>query len=476
MNLTKKIVTLTLSGTAACLIACGEDSSTEVVNHSANGSMDVLARNENLSEQICDDENIGQKLFVLDSNAAFVCDGESWGIYDASEGFSGKCSTKSVKNASKTETGVQITCDGAVVDTLWNGERGKDGADGDDCSARPVKDEDETMIGTELMCGGVVVDTIWNGVNGKDGVDGKDGADGKDGIDGTDGLNGKDGVDGKDGRDGVDGKDGADGKNGVDGKDGKDGVDGKDGANGKDGKDGANGKDGEDGENCTIISDINGVVKLGCANGVTTIYKAMCGMIPYDPAVSYCKNGFVLAKEGKFPSGFMQDERDDQIYDIVQIGNKVWMGGNLNVETEGSMCAGGSPTNPKGDCDTYGRLYTYAAASKACPTGWRLPTSNEVYAVYSTVENAISGSVSSALRSSGSWSAGAGDDAIGFSAEPSGYYRDGSYYGAESIFQAWTSTAASGKHYVIQLSPHMSAGLHLGDEDDTYQAVRCVKE
>lgn len=57
----------------------------------------------------------------------------------------------------------------------------------------------------------------------------------------------------------------------------------------------------------------------------------------------------------------------------VVIGDQVWMQTNLNVEVTDSWCYNDDPDQ----CRSYGRLYTWEAASKSCPTGWRLPTAGE---------------------------------------------------------------------------------------------------
>lgn len=54
----------------------------------------------------------------------------------------------------------------------------------------------------------------------------------------------------------------------------------------------------------------------------------------------------------------------------IKVGNQVWMLSNLTTEVPGSW-------NYNEDAkigDRYGRLYTYEAATKVCPSGWRLPT------------------------------------------------------------------------------------------------------
>lgn len=55
---------------------------------------------------------------------------------------------------------------------------------------------------------------------------------------------------------------------------------------------------------------------------------------------------------------------------------KLWTTDNLNVETPDSYCYDDKAAN----CTRYGRLYTWAAAQRACPSlgaGWRLPTDDE---------------------------------------------------------------------------------------------------
>jgi len=50
-----------------------------------------------------------------------------------------------------------------------------------------------------------------------------------------------------------------------------------------------------------------------------------------------------------------------------------WMSQNLNYDTENSKCKYPGEQN----CEPHGRLYTWEAAMKACPQGWRLPTDDE---------------------------------------------------------------------------------------------------
>ena len=57
----------------------------------------------------------------------------------------------------------------------------------------------------------------------------------------------------------------------------------------------------------------------------------------------------------------------------VRIGEQVWMAKNMDTNVSGSFCYKGDSLN----CKKYGRLYTWDAAQKVCPGGFRLPTKVE---------------------------------------------------------------------------------------------------
>lgn len=76
------------------------------------------------------------------------------------------------------------------------------------------------------------------------------------------------------------------------------------------------------------------------------------------------------------PDDFV-DERDNQRYRTVRINGKVWLAQNLRFKDGLSEKESCSPENNAEYDKTFGRLYTWSAAQKACPAGWHLPTVQE---------------------------------------------------------------------------------------------------
>ena len=144
----------------------------------------------------------------------------------------------------------------------------------------------------------------WIRLNGIDGVDGKKGQNGKDGKDGSDGAkcsvkqnksNGFDVVcDGKkigtleNGSDGDEGDTGAAGANCTVKQNKK--RTGFDVTCGEKTVTIMNGADGADGNGCALEDGENGTVSVTCGDGASsaTLFRAVCGKIPYDPETQFC--------------------------------------------------------------------------------------------------------------------------------------------------------------------------------------------
>ena len=75
----------------------------------------------------------------------------------------------------------------------------------------------------------------------------------------------------------------------------------------------------------------------------------------------------------------LTDNRNGKTYGLKEVGGKLWMTQDLNYETSNSECFNNEASN----CETYGRLYNYIVATRACPQGWRLPSRAEAQAVIS---------------------------------------------------------------------------------------------
>ena len=173
--------------------------------------------------------------------------------------------------------------------------------------------------------------------------------------------------------------------------------------------------------------------------------------------------------------GTLTDTRDGQTYKTVKLGDQTWMAENMNYQMWDSYCYNGKKEN----CTKYGRLYTWAAAKKACPAGWHLPSKTE----WNTLFTAVGGksTAGAKLKSQTGWTAYVGitnEDAFGFSALPAGIrYDDGDYYNEGDLTRFWSSTEdLSDNAYYMYLyydSDYASLDYYCKNYG---RSVRCVKD
>lgn len=72
--------------------------------------------------------------------------------------------------------------------------------------------------------------------------------------------------------------------------------------------------------------------------------------------------------------GSVVDARDNRTYRVERFGEKIWTIDNMAFDIpDSSACYDGDSLN----CEKYGRLYTFAAASGACPEGFRMATDGD---------------------------------------------------------------------------------------------------
>ena len=174
--------------------------------------------------------------------------------------------------------------------------------------------------------------------------------------------------------------------------------------------------------------------------------------------------------------GSITDSRDGQTYKTVSIGSQKWMAQNLNYKTDNSYCYDDSPSN----CTKYGRLYTWAAAKTACPTGWHLPDTTE----WNTLFTAVGGSCTAGkmLKSTSGWNSSgnsvSGTDNYSFSALPAGFRRNGGNYDSEGFYAYFWSSTENGSGYAYDLDMlYNDGGAYLRYGSEYYGfSVRCVKD
>jgi uncharacterized protein (TIGR02145 family) len=169
------------------------------------------------------------------------------------------------------------------------------------------------------------------------------------------------------------------------------------------------------------------------------------------------------------------DPRDNQTYKTVKIGAQIWMVKNLNYETKNGYCYENNANN----CAKYGRLYTWAEAKTACPSGYHLPDTTEWNALFDAIGGV--GVAGKMLKASSGWyNNGNGEDIYSFTAVPAGYrYSNGGYtQGGEDAY-FWSSIEkASGS--LVAYCRHLnysSAGTVRHDcAKEAGYSVRCLKD
>jgi uncharacterized protein (TIGR02145 family) len=143
-----------------------------------------------------------------------------------------------------------------------------------------------------------------------------------------------------------------------------------------------------------------------------------------------------------------------------------------------TTCYEGKTSN----CDKYGPLYNYAAASMACPVGWKLPSKTEV----DELLEAAGSKPGLHLKSTDDWENGVGDDLLGMSVLPAGCGLDAgtgdmlyNFQGTSALF--WSSEVpddgTENAHKIIFLvGSDNSVAMEAQDDNVYYVSVRCVKE
>ncbi|WP_290762440.1 TonB family protein [Fibrobacter sp. UBA4297] len=202
----------------------------------------------------------------------------------------------------------------------------------------------------------------------------------------------------------------------------------------------------------------------------------------------------------------IKDPRDGKTYKTVKIGDQVWMAENLAFEineingnpgsTNDCLILGGN--GKKANCKKYGRYYSaMAAATTACPDGWRLPSAAEFKKLLDYTGNSID------LKSKKGWNtyqqpSGNGTDKYGFNAQPSGgcivaqdakcaYMDEGKYAYFWTSSMQWNSaedailqqSVPEGIAYAFLGAPHADYGFDVAPQKKAismWYPVRCIQD
>jgi len=201
-------------------------------------------------------------------------------------------------------------------------------------------------------------------------------------------------------------------------------------------------------------------------------------------------------------AGKLIDSRDEQVYDIVIIGEQWWMAENLNY---GTMINGtqtqtdnGTPEkycyeNNASNCNTLGALYqwnelmqysTTQGVQGLCPAGWHIPTDAE-WMIMEEYLGMCSGTSTGPPKCSGATGYRGTDQGTqiktggtsGFDAKLAGYRYSGGSFGCKDDFSYfWTSFDNTGseawKRELSSSSPMIDRKLF--DKSPGF-SVRCVK-
>ena len=180
----------------------------------------------------------------------------------------------------------------------------------------------------------------------------------------------------------------------------------------------------------------------------------------------------VVTKRSEF-----KDSRDKQKYRLVKIADREWFGDNLNFKSEGSYCLDDDDNN----CMAYGRLYTWDAAQKACPAGFRLPAQADFESLWTAAGADFNAGY--LIKTDYGWKGETnGNDTLKFSAMPAGNRFDDATYGNLAKFAFFWSSDDSldgiepGNARVWYLTNKSMAFSYTSKAKIFAFSVRCVRD
>ena len=187
-----------------------------------------------------------------------------------------------------------------------------------------------------------------------------------------------------------------------------------------------------------------------------------------------CGSAFAASKSKK--KNEFKDPRDKQTYRTVKIAGLEWLGDNLNYKTAGSFCY----KDEDDQCMVFGRLYTWDAAKRACPAGFRLPTHADFESLWTAAGADFNAGY--LIKADYGWSGDTnGNDTLKFSAMPAGNRFDDETYGNTAKFAFfWSADDTSegvpaGSARVWYLTSKSMAFGYMSKPKNFGFSVRCVR-
>jgi len=164
-------------------------------------------------------------------------------------------------------------------------------------------------------------------------------------------------------------------------------------------------------------------------------------------------------------SKIFTDTRDSRQYNVIKMGNTMWMAENLNYNAKGSFCYENKPEN----CNKYGRLYDWDLAQTVCPSPWRLSSHDDWM---NLIES--SGSDAGKKLKSKQWN---GEDNYGFSALPGGFTKSQGFAESGEKSYWWTSDASNSSYGKYKYISSNLDGVYNSEYSKSVGlSVRCVMD
>lgn len=148
--------------------------------------------------------------------------------------------------------------------------------------------------------------------------------------------------------------------------------------------------------------------------------------------------------------------------DTIVLGNQIWLKNNLDVQVKGAAYYDFDAQKYK----SYGKLYTWQEADKACPAGWHLPTQEEFKQLLKEAKKSRK-SVYEFLT-----------DEKGFNAKLSGFIFGVSSrnVGLEGNYWSATEMKDGGGAYLIHLDKNKKKVKLMAAQTSFRYSVRCIKD